>query len=147
MFSAARGRDTWSADDYAGDTVGSYAKLCQGQFTSGKQSIPSVDGSVVRKVLTTCRTGDITGVTETTIIRHANGFLLELTHVFRADDTAQIGKDRGAMVDAAADTGYAMNPKIAKTSRTKGVAGAGRVLAGARTIWRFSASFAKLARQ
>ena len=99
---AVRGAETWSADTYAGLAVGHMARLCQGQFSSGKQSVPSVDGSVIRKVLTTCQQGDATFVTERTIVRHANGLVIELTHIFRTDHTtARSDQERAAMVDAA----------------------------------------------
>jgi len=38
------------------------------QFMSGKQSTPSVDGNVVRKVVTTCRTGETAVATEAKIV-------------------------------------------------------------------------------
>jgi hypothetical protein len=48
------------------------------QFMSGKQSTPSVDGSVVRKVVTTCRTGETAVATEAKFVRQANGFFRPL---------------------------------------------------------------------
>jgi hypothetical protein len=102
LFLAARGLGTKTADDYAGFAIGRWSEFCKGEFMSGKQSIPSVDGSVVRKVVTTCRTGEKAVATETTIVRQANGFLMDLSQIIPAS-AAIVGndKDRGALVNAA----------------------------------------------
>src|SRR5689334_22870003 len=55
FFRAARGSGTRSADEHATHVIGRLSELCKGSFLSGKQSEPSTDGSVVRKVVTTCR--------------------------------------------------------------------------------------------
>src|SRR5262249_22982286 len=109
-YRAARGLGTKTADDYAAYVISSLSGLCKGNYLSGKQSVPSVDGSVLRKVITTCR-GDSKGdyATETTIIRQADGFLMELSHFVPAAPEATSGgpiddaskNDRAAMVDAA----------------------------------------------
>jgi hypothetical protein len=39
------------------------------QCISGKQPTPSIDGSVVREVVTTCRTGETAVATEAKIVR------------------------------------------------------------------------------
>jgi hypothetical protein len=109
FFLAARGLGTKNADDYAGIVIGKLSGICKGEFLSGKQSVPSVDGSVVRKVLTTCRTGDNTLAMETTIIRRTSGFLMELTQVVPAT-TATMGggdNDRSALINAAMRMGDA----------------------------------------
>lgn len=71
--------DTLSADEAAGIVISSDAEKCDGQFLSGKQSVASTDGSVVRKVVTTCRSGVGALVNETTLVRRPNGFLFNLT--------------------------------------------------------------------
>jgi hypothetical protein len=71
--------DTKSADDYANDAVGRLSKSCKGEFLSGKQPVATNDGTVVRKVVGTCRTGnDVVGV-ESTILRRPDGFLMEFS--------------------------------------------------------------------
>lgn len=75
-FFAFRGRGTPSADDAVGAVISSDAADCKGDFLSGKQSLPSTDGSVIRKIVATCRGEGMATVTETTIIRRENGFLL-----------------------------------------------------------------------
>ena len=79
-FAAALGSGT-NADAYTAIVIGKLSSHCKGDFISGKQSIPSVDGSVVRIVTTTCRQGDNAVVTETAIIRHGNGLLMELSQI------------------------------------------------------------------
>ncbi len=106
FFVAARGSKTHKADDYAGQVIGKWSNVCKGDFLSGKQSVPSTDGSVVRKVVTTCRTGEADIVAETTIIRRPNGLLMELSQVFPESQAGQPGQDgsggmRASIVDAA----------------------------------------------
>jgi hypothetical protein len=79
-FAAALGSGT-NADNYTALVIGKQSSYCKGDFMSGKQSIPSVDGSVVRMVTTTCQQGEVALVTETTIIRHGNGLLMELSQI------------------------------------------------------------------
>ena len=115
FFRAARGLDTRTADDHAAHVISKLSELCKGNFLSAKQSVASVDGSVVRKVVTTCR-GDTKGdvATETSIIRQPDGFLMELSHFMSVEPAANLGgspdgpikddpskDDRAAMVDAA----------------------------------------------
>ena len=95
IFSAARGLGTRTADDWAATVIAKLSELCKGgEFMSGKQPVPSVDGSVVRKVMTTCRAAE-TSATETTIIRRSDGFLMDLT-LFLPDGGAGMsdGKER-----------------------------------------------------
>jgi hypothetical protein len=105
LFLAARGLGTKTADDYAGFAIGKWSELCKGEFMSGKQSIPSTDGSIVRKVVTTCRTGETAVATETTIVRQANGFLMDLSQIIPASaagiNNSPSDRDRGALVNAA----------------------------------------------
>ena len=79
-FAAALGAGT-NADNYTALVIGKQSSQCNGDFMSGKQPIPSVDGSVVRIVTTTCRQGEMALVTETTIVRHGNGLLIELSQI------------------------------------------------------------------
>lgn len=81
-FLASRGHDTPTADDYAGRVIASWTQSCKGEFMSGKQSIPTNDGSVVRKLAGTCKTGDKVAVIETTIVRGPSGFLMDLNHSY-----------------------------------------------------------------
>ena len=103
MFLAMRGAGTPDAEEYASYIIDLMSETCKGgNFMSGKQSIPSVDGSVVRKVVSTCRTPSETTVSETSIIRRANGFLMELTQVIPAtSDQTTDTQNRAALVDAA----------------------------------------------
>jgi hypothetical protein len=99
-FVASRGSGTPNADDYAADVIRSWSAFCKGDFISGRQAIPSVDGSVVRKVLTTCRASEGTKAAEITIIRRPSGFLVELTHAYPAEAIPnEVG--RAAIMDAA----------------------------------------------
>ena len=107
-FRAARGLGTKSADDFAGYVISRWSALCKGDFLSGKQSVPSSDGSVVRKVVTTCRADGKEIVSETTIVRQVSGFLLELTQLPPISTAAAKGgaaqnedRDRAALVNAA----------------------------------------------
>jgi hypothetical protein len=79
-FAAALGAGT-NADNYTALVIGKQSSQCNGDFMSGKQPVPSVDGSVVRIVTTTCRQGEMALVTETTIVRHGNGLLIELSQI------------------------------------------------------------------
>jgi hypothetical protein len=79
LFLAARGQGTKTADDYAAHVISKGSETCKGEYLSGKQPIPSVDGTVVRKVIATCRYGDIALVTETRVVRRPDGFLAELS--------------------------------------------------------------------
>jgi hypothetical protein len=78
FFFAFRGKGTPSADDAATSVINSEATGCKGDFASGKQAVPSTDGSVIRKVVTTCRSDATPIVTETTIVRRDSGFLITL---------------------------------------------------------------------
>jgi hypothetical protein len=80
-FLAFRGRDTISADEAAASTIGIESSHCAGEFLSGKKVVPTSDGSVVRKVISTCRTASASTLTVTTIVRRSSGFLLTLSHV------------------------------------------------------------------
>jgi len=103
LFLAARGLGTKTADDYAGFAIGKWSELCKGEFMSGKQAIPSTDGSVVRSVVTTCRTGENAIATETTIVRQPNGFLMDLSQIIPASAAGATPNEteRGALVNAA----------------------------------------------
>jgi hypothetical protein len=100
---ASRGQRTKNADDYAAFVIGQLSESCKGEFLSGKQPIPSLDGSVVRRVVTTCRSSGTAQIIETTIIRHQNGFLMDLTQFLPVSaGTSEGAKDneRAALVDA-----------------------------------------------
>jgi hypothetical protein len=103
-FLAARGSNTKNADEYAGVVISNRSNACKGEFLSGKQAVPSVDGSVVRKIVTTCRVGADAVITETTVIRRPNGFLVELSQAGgtpTALNAGEKGGDRAAVVNAA----------------------------------------------
>jgi len=57
-FAAAVDAGT-NADNYTALVIGKQSTSCKGDFMSGRQSVPSVDGSVVRVVTTTCRQGEM----------------------------------------------------------------------------------------
>jgi hypothetical protein len=107
MFLALRGQGTVSADDHATYLISQLSDVCKGgEFLSGKQSVPSTDGSVVRKVVSSCRSGDNAGITETTIVRRPDGFLVELMQIVPAalagNSDRPIGQEeRAALVNAA----------------------------------------------
>jgi len=94
------------ADDRSTYVIGAVSNLCKsGQYLSGKESLPSTDGSVVRKVITSCRTGNSVKIVETTIIRHIDGALVQLSLILPAnwgiDQPGNQDRDRAALVDAA----------------------------------------------
>ncbi|MFV0296934.1 MAG: hypothetical protein ACK5JT_12545 [Hyphomicrobiaceae bacterium] len=82
---AAEGRNTKLADDYAADATARLTKQCKGDFLSGKKSVASTDGSVVRKLVATCRTPSANTTIETTVVRKPNGFLMEITTLSAAN--------------------------------------------------------------
>jgi hypothetical protein len=101
---AARGQ-TKSADDYTGVVIARASQQCAGEFVSAKKAVPSVDGSVVREVLTTCRSNGAVSATETTIIRQPHGFLIELSHSVSGtqslNSSPALGSARSSVIDAA----------------------------------------------
>ncbi len=106
-FGAVLGAGT-NADAYTAIVIGKLSSHCKSDFMSGKQSVPSVDGSVVRIVTTTCRQGDNAVVTETAIIRHGNGLLMELSQISALSVSSSkpspgdsASKNRAALVQAA----------------------------------------------
>lgn len=105
LFWAARGINTKSADEQTGFIISSLSSECKGEFLSGKKSIPSLDGSVIRRVITTCRMPKHTISTQTTIIRRSNGFLMELTNItpegVASVNQGEASGDGHALVDAA----------------------------------------------
>jgi hypothetical protein len=110
MFFALRGRGTVSADDHATYLIGTFADICKGgDYLSGRQSVPSTDGSVVRKVLSTCRVGaNNPSVSEVTIIRRPDGFLVELTLVVPASAADKLEQPPRGQENRAALTNAAM---------------------------------------
>lgn len=103
LFRAMRGLGTANADEYAGYIIRQLTDICQGgQFFAGKESVPSTDGAVIRKVVSTCRavSGDAT-VTEISIVRRASGFLTELTQIIPASSAKRDELNRASLVDAA----------------------------------------------
>lgn len=105
VFRASNGHGPQSPDEAATSILGITSNACKGEFVSGKQTVPSTDGSIVRKLLTTCKVGDKAQVSETTIIRESDGFLIQLTHVLSQSTLAATmegaGKERDALVNAA----------------------------------------------
>lgn len=104
-YLVAASGNTKTADDFAGYMTESLSKDCKGQFLLGKEAVPSTDGSVVRKITTTCRDGADAQVSELTIIRKPNGFLLSIGTYANAltslNQVAPSGKDRTNLVNAA----------------------------------------------
>jgi hypothetical protein len=101
----ARG-NTRQADDYAAYVISQSSAGCRGQFLSGKEVVPSTDGSIVRKVITTCRDSGSELIVESTIVRRPDGYLLHLGNTVPPSNSASLNpqpppKDRAAMVDAA----------------------------------------------
>lgn len=109
---AARGRHTKLADEYASDTLATVSRACAGEFTSNKQSIPSTDGSVTRRILTTCRSGLDTEVLELTIIRKSDGLLIEIGLSFAGDNKlARDGAIAPRNTDAITDAAIRFSPR------------------------------------
>jgi len=107
-FVASRGSDTPSADDYSSEIINIISKTCKGDFVSGKQVVPSTDGSVIRKVATTCRSADSTSAIDSTVVRKSNGFLFWLsrgyegsTNSLAAGPSEQAVKQQTGIVEAA----------------------------------------------
>ena len=96
--------DTKSGDDYANDAIGRLSKGCKGEFLSGKQPVATNDGTVVRKVVGTCRTGNDAVAVESTVLRRSDGFLMEFSLSVPAS-VSLIGdehsKTRSAITEAA----------------------------------------------
>lgn len=102
-FVAARGRETKDAESYASGVIAKWASNCGGDFLSGKQPVPSTNGSVIRKVTTTCRDKASNYVTETVVVRQQNGFLIELAQTYPANaelPKGETSRKRGALMDA-----------------------------------------------
>ena len=104
MLLAVRGSGTATADQYARHVIGNLFDVCKGKFLSGKESIPTADGSVARKVVSTCRAeSGFTVVAEVNITRRSDGFLTEFTQFSPGDaDAAKSDNDlgRARLVDA-----------------------------------------------
>ena len=79
-FFAGRGAEPKAADEYAGFILKKLTETCKGQLLSGKDALPSTDGSVIRKMTTTCRTTERIELDEITIIRRPDGFLMMLAY-------------------------------------------------------------------
>lgn len=105
---AARG-NTKSADDYANVLIETLSKDCKGDFVSGRQNLPTTDGSVARKVVSTCKTGQNVKVTESTVLRYASGYLMNLSLTLpeniQALEAGAYGKDRKSLTDAVMQIG------------------------------------------
>lgn len=103
---ASEGRHTKQADEYVAGVVARLTRSCAGDFISGKKTIASTDGSVVRRIAASCKEqGKITDI-EATVIRKQNGFLMELTTISEAaelspDSSSAAAKSRAAISDAA----------------------------------------------
>jgi hypothetical protein len=109
LFMAGVGRDTALADDYVAVVLKRFADRCKGEFLSGRKSLPTEDGTVVRQLVTSCRQDGTMRNIETTIVRRADGYLMELTQF---DPRPSLGgegsgaaggggKQRSPLVDAA----------------------------------------------
>ena len=104
FFLAARGRDTKNADEYSSGVIAQWASVCDGEFRSGKQPVAVTNGSIVRRVITSCKMSDRDFTTDTTVIRRPDGFLIELAQSYRADalrGTETAPQSKSALVDAA----------------------------------------------
>lgn len=107
QFLAARGLGTVTADEYAGRIIESQSKKCTGNYLSGKQAVPSTDGSVVRKIITSCEEGGAPPVVmETTIIRQQSGFLMDIAQItpdgaVSGVDDSPVAAHGPALIDAA----------------------------------------------
>jgi hypothetical protein len=102
MLLALRGSGTANADQYARHVIGNLSDVCKGKFLSGMESVPTADGSVARKVVSTCRAANgFTLVAEVNITRRSDGFLTEFTQ-FSSGDAAKSADDRNRarLVDA-----------------------------------------------
>jgi hypothetical protein len=104
FFAGARG-STKSADEYATYWIGILSELCKGELVTGRQSVAATDGSVIRRIVSTCKVSDSVSITESTVIRRPNGFLMNLSQTLPVTVSAlnegRGGKDRQAIIDAA----------------------------------------------
>jgi hypothetical protein len=104
FFIGARG-STKSADEYATHLIGLLSQSCKGDLVTGRQSVPATDGSVIRKVISTCKSSEGAAITESTVIRRPNGFLINLSQTLPVSvatlSEGTGGKDREAIIDAA----------------------------------------------
>jgi hypothetical protein len=106
IFAAARGRDTKDADEYAGYVIATISRDCKGEFLTGKQSVPSVDGSIIRKIAVTCRTPQQSKIGEILVIRRVNGLLMSLAQTAAAtplgDNSSQgaTQRERSGLIEA-----------------------------------------------
>lgn len=105
IFRASRNPNSMSAEEFASSILGTLSEVCeQGEFLSGKKTVPTEDGSVVRKLVATCRKNNRSVTTETTIVRRASGFLMELTQTLPGDTQGESSgnyEERSALTDAA----------------------------------------------
>lgn len=98
---AAHGRSTKGADDYAAAVISDLARNCEGVFLSGKDTVPTTDGSVIRIVASTCRLPDRTVALETIVLRSSDGLLVQLTQSAAGERVGATGQSRSQLVDAA----------------------------------------------
>jgi hypothetical protein len=100
---AARG-NTKLPDEYSSEVIAKWSELCKGDLASTKQSIPSTNGAVARKLFVTCREVANSFIVETLVVRRPNGLLLELATIQKVSGSsppASSDKSSGALLDAA----------------------------------------------
>jgi hypothetical protein len=78
LFSAFRGETAETFEDYVGQVMGQLSQKCKGDFRSGKTPIPTDDGSLVRLVGVTCAAEDSAFASRVTLVRHPDGFMVQL---------------------------------------------------------------------
>lgn len=62
--------------------ISAYSERCKNKFLSGKENVPSTDGSLIRKATTKCEMQNDYIITEDLIIQKPNGFVVEITFVY-----------------------------------------------------------------
>jgi hypothetical protein len=103
-FEMASGRDAPEASAYARYVENTLANSCSGRKTIDQQSVPTLDGSVIRKIFFGCTADDQRTMVESTVIRRIDGILIDLSfyNVIKADDVPNLQiNDRVLLTKAA----------------------------------------------
>ena len=100
VLGACQGATADAADLSAEQGLKSAARQCRGELNIGRQTIPSSDGSIIRKVTTTCRTDPGTIFKEEVHIRRPDRLLISFGQI--ASSVAMPADDarRAGLIDA-----------------------------------------------
>lgn len=106
LFQAFRDQSVPAVEDKVAVVIEQMAQVCKGEFRSAKTSVPTDDGSLVRKIGTTCTMDGSVIATNTTLVRHPNGFVVQLVEIapFQSSESPTMKADDqkpSALVNAA----------------------------------------------